>query len=130
MAMIGKESFQIDLKDSVLVFTESDGTQQPSVRVLTFEVGTVDTAEIDEVQCTPSHDKKGFKITAFRILLVTDHRGDIIEESALCGQLKLTDAHQLLVHRGGICQELGAIGHVAFFADFFLRFFRLNGKYF
>ena len=94
----------------------------------------MNAAEVNEIERSSAHDEHRLKITRLscpRILgggAVAD-LCEIVKLTALACQLELTDAHQLVLHRGGVRQQIGMVGDVASLTQLLLGELGLNGKY-
>ncbi len=127
--MVGKKAFEVDGKDAVIVFSKADGAQKRLVS-LTDEGGKMYAAEVDEIERAATHHEHRLKVTARHGLDVIYHLGKVVENAALCRQLELTDADEIIVDRRRIGKRVGAKGSIAFLAQSLLLSLGLYGENF
>ena len=119
--MIGEEALQIDAPHALLILLEADRLEKRLIVGLSQEAGIMNTAQIDEIECSSTQHEHGLKI------LHADDGGKIVKLAALRGKLELANAAKLAVHGGGVCQKIGIIRNAATEADFLLLGLGLNG---
>ena len=119
-AMICEKSFEIYLIDAVLIFRKAYCAKQAVISILSKEKSTMNTAKIYEVESSPAHYEKCFKITAFLVFLAIGDLGEVIDLAALITELELAYANQFFIYGSGIGEQIGLIFYIASQADLFL----------
>ena len=122
MAVIGEEALEVDRPNAVVALLEAYLPEKQLI-ALSREHGEVYAAEIDEVKSTSAHNEESL------VIAVVESWGDIRKNSALVGELELTNACQTVVNGCGISQHIGIELNAAKSADALLLFLGLNGKY-
>lgn len=126
MAMIGEEALEVDLVGAALGLREADRFDK-SLGLLVLDLSEVicvmNAAEVNEIESSSSEHEERFKVKC------VGHGGDVIDHTALIGELKLRYSAKLVVDRSRIREQVGIVFYAAAQAIFLLRNFRLNGKY-
>ena len=123
-----EEICQIHFISAVGIFGKSDRFDQGLVVTFRVEKRMMNAAKIDEIQRSAAHDEHGLEKATLRVLLLCGGGGEIVEHTALGGQLELAYAHQDVVEEGGVGQQIGAEGDAAQAAELLLTLLGLNGK--
>ena len=124
--MIGEEAIEVDLVRATFSLREADSLYQSFcllVLYLAKVVRVMYTAEVDKIERSSAEHEKCLKIKCIGC------GGDIVNHSALIGELELRDAAQLIVNSRGVSEQVGIVFYATAQAIFLLRYFRLNGKY-
>ena len=126
MAMIGEEAFEVDLVRAAFGLGEADRFDK-SLGLLVLDlsevIGVMNAAEVNEIERASSEHEERFKVKC------VGHGGDVIDHTALIGELELRHAAKLVVNCCRIREQIGIVFYAAAQAIFLLRYFRLNGKY-
>ena len=104
VAMVGKKAVEVDFKRAEVGFLKTDSFKK-ALFLLVFNRAfiecVVNTAKVDKIKSSSAEHKESFKIKGI------DSGGDVINETALCGKLKLRYTAQLTVYGSGVGKQIG-----------------------
>ena len=102
-----EKSSQIHIPTAVGITGKTDGLDERFVLTFRVEKGSVNAAEVNEVENGASEDEKGLEIVFVR------HPAEVGDLPALVVHGKLTNAAELAVPRGAVGHLFGAVGDPA-----------------
>ena len=118
MAMVGKESLEVDLIRVGVGLFKADGFDEAFgllIGNITEKERVMHAAEVDEIERTSTEDEESLEVER------TLNGREIVEHTALIGELELANADELVVNCCGICKQIGIVLYAAAQADLFLR---------
>jgi len=125
--MVGEKAFEIDEIFAVIRLFKAHGFDKSLGLLIgnrADEGCAMYTAEVDKIERSSAEDEKSLEIE--RAVC----GGEVVNNSALIGELELADAHKDVVYGCAVSEQIGLEFNVTFFADILLLCLALNGENF
>ncbi|MBO7159655.1 MAG: hypothetical protein J6V46_05185 [Methanobrevibacter sp.] len=125
MAMVGEKAFEVYEILAVFILFKSDGFDKAFCLLVgnfANEARAMYSAQVYKIERSSAEHEESLEVKGVR------GGSDIINYSALVGQLELAYAHKDVVDGCRIRKQVGLENNVTFFADLFLLCLALNGR--